>query len=95
VQESLTNVHKHAGGAAATVRLRYAPTEVVVEVANDAPPNGGGGAAAVGATPSSGFGLTGMWERAHALGGTVEAGRRPDGGFRVVAHLPTSQVVSA
>jgi signal transduction histidine kinase len=78
VQEALTNVSRHARARSATVRLRYADDDVTVEVEDD----GVGGAA----TP--GNGITGMRERAAALGGVAEAGPRPGGGFRVVAHLP-------
>src|SRR5690606_27011263 len=56
VQEALTNVLRHAGPATATVRLRYAPTEVAVEVTDT------GRAAAVPAEPG-GFGLAGMRQR--------------------------------
>ena len=81
VQEALTNVTRHARARAVTVRLTQRPDEggLTVEVTDD----GVGGAAAAG------NGITGMQERAAALGGTVEAGPRPGGGFRVLAHLPT------
>ena len=80
VQESLTNVVRHARATAARVVLRYGPGALEVEVTDD------------GATTSAngrGFGLAGMHERAAAVGGTCDAGRAPDGGFRVHAHLPT------
>jgi signal transduction histidine kinase len=79
VQESLTNVGRHARAARATVRLGYRPDALAVEVDDD-----GAGPAEDG----GGFGLTGMAERAEALGGRFEAGRRPGGGFRVGAVLP-------
>ncbi|MGI5213654.1 sensor histidine kinase [Plantactinospora sp. CA-290183] len=82
VQEALTNVLRHAGAAAATVRIGYLPTEVTVEVTD----TGHGGPGAAG--PGAGHGLTGMRERVVALGGHLEAGPRPDGGFRVFARLP-------
>jgi signal transduction histidine kinase len=81
VQESLTNVARHAGaGVRAKVRLRAVDGTLDVEVADDGP-----GAAT--ATPE-GSGLTGMRERAAALGGTFQAGNAPGGGFCVRASLP-------
>ncbi|HZV51470.1 MAG TPA: ATP-binding protein [Candidatus Dormibacteraeota bacterium] len=81
VQESLTNVARHAGpGARAEVRLAVAAGGLEVEVADD----GRGPAGAV----TAGTGLTGMRDRARALGGDLEAGSRPEGGFRVRASLP-------
>jgi signal transduction histidine kinase len=88
VQEALTNVTRHAGRpATATVRLRYGPDELAVEVTDDGP----------GAedTSGTGSGLLGMAERAAALGGHLEAGPRPDGGFRVAARLPVRERVPA
>jgi len=82
VQESLTNVARHAGPARATVHVRYEPREVVVEVTNDGHARSGGNGA-------SGHGIAGMRERAAAVHGTLEAGPRPEGGFRVLAHLPS------
>jgi signal transduction histidine kinase len=109
VQESLTNVLRHARATTATVAIRYEPDEVVLEVADDGPsPDGdtaragghregaggtraGPGGGGPGPGPASGHGLVGMQERATAVGGRLEAGPgpAPDGGFRVVAHLPT------
>jgi len=82
VQESLTNVIRHAGRAAATVSLRHEDGSLVVDVVNESGP--------VPATfgDGAGAGLTGMKERAAALGGSFEAGPRPGGGFRVHAELP-------
>jgi signal transduction histidine kinase len=86
VQESLTNVIKHAGPASAVVRVRYAPGEIVVEVADD----GRGGA--TGPSQNGGHGLVGMRERVGVWGGTLEAGPVPGGGYRVLAHLPYEEV---
>ena len=83
VQEALTNVLKHAGPARASVHVQYAEDRIEVTVADD----GNGAPAAV---PGSGHGLTGMRERAKLLGGALEAGPRPGGGFRVRATLPIS-----
>jgi signal transduction histidine kinase len=80
VQEALTNVTRHARARAVTVRVE-SKDGVTVEITDD----GVGGAA------EAGNGIAGMRERAAALGGTVEAGPRPSGGFRVAAHLPSRQ----
>jgi signal transduction histidine kinase len=79
VQEALTNVRRHAPGASARVRVAYGADGVEVEVDDDGP-----GSVAVVA----GNGLAGMRERAAALGGELETGPGPCGGFRVVARLP-------
>lgn len=86
VQEALTNVHKHAPGAKAEVRLAYREEEVAVLVLNgpsDAAESGTGLR-----LPSGGNGLLGMKERVSALGGGFAAGATRDGGFRVSALLP-------
>ena len=125
LQESLTNVLRHAGQAArATVSLRYEPAALAIRVTDDggqATDNGGHGTddgghgtdeggpgsdeggpgtdgggppdpgrpAGDGAQPArGGHGLTGMAERAAAVGGKVTAGLRPEGGFEVAARLP-------
>ena len=81
VQEALTNVARHAGaGARARVRVARVTRAIEIEVADD-----GRGAPAV---VREGGGLTGMRERATALGGAFEAGSPPGGGFRVRAALP-------
>jgi signal transduction histidine kinase len=81
VQEALTNVLKHAGpGARAEVRLHTDDRGVDIEVLDD-----GRG---VTILTGSGHGIIGMRERALLLGGRLDAGPRPGGGFRVVAHLP-------
>ena len=83
IQESLTNVARHAGRARVTVRVTYDDTNMNVQIDDDgtAPP---GRAAAIG----TGSGITGMRERATALGGNLSAGFRRGGGFRVSARLP-------
>jgi signal transduction histidine kinase len=83
VQEALTNVARHAGpDARARVRLGRRDGVVEVEVRDD------GRGAADPVRP--GGGLTGMRERAAALGGRFEAGGAPSGGFRVWASLPVA-----
>ncbi|MGH8837486.1 MAG: histidine kinase [Actinomycetes bacterium] len=86
VQEALTNVYRHAGAVAATVEIRYAEDELVIQVHNDAGPTGG--AEAGSGLPTTGAGIAGMRERAETLGGELSAGPRPGGGFRVRARLP-------
>ncbi len=83
VQESLTNVARHAGPATATVRLVHGTDGLDIEVRDD-----GGAPAANGSSGGTGSGIAGMRERADALGGRLEAGPRPGGGFAVAAHLP-------
>jgi signal transduction histidine kinase len=80
VQEALTNTVRHSGGSSATVRLCYDPDALTIEVDDD-------GREVQPAPP--GNGVAGMTERARALGGTLDAGPRPGGGFRVLARLPT------
>ena len=81
IQEALTNVTRHAGPATASVLVRYTKDGLTVQVDDDgrgpSSPNGTGG-----------NGLLGMRERVAALGGDLDAGPRPGGGFRVLAHLP-------
>jgi signal transduction histidine kinase len=82
VQEALTNVLRHAGPATAVVRLTYDDDHLSVQVDDD------GHGAPGGWPPAGGNGLPGMRERIAALGGRLEAGPRPAGGFRVLATLP-------
>ncbi len=81
VQESLTNVARHAGAPQATVCLTYGERGLEVEVIDD-----GSGPPVAGA---DGYGIAGMRERVLAAGGRFEAGPRPHGGFRVWAEFPT------
>jgi len=81
VQEALTNAVKHATGAAVDIKISGTPDELRVEVTDT------GGAPAAAAS-GSGRGLTGLRDRLAAYGGTLTAGRRPTGGFRVVAVTP-------
>ncbi|HKU57610.1 MAG TPA: sensor histidine kinase [Gaiellaceae bacterium] len=81
VQEALTNALKHAGEARATVRVRYSPDQLELEVADD-------GAGAPAAVTGGGHGLAGMRERVALYGGRLDAGRRGDRGFTVRVVLP-------
>jgi signal transduction histidine kinase len=83
VQEALTNVRRHAGVDEASVTLTYSPHELGIEVSDAGIGNG----KPDGAT--DGHGLQGMRERAAALGGSLRAGPRPQGGWSVVSVLPT------
>jgi signal transduction histidine kinase len=84
VQESLTNVLRHAGPASASVRVAYEPDRLVIEVIDDGRARGAGD----GGSRGTGHGIAGMRERAQALGGQLEAGKRTGGGFGVRASLP-------
>lgn len=86
IQEGLTNVMRHAGGARATVEVAVAGGEVAVEVGND-----GSGAPTPGSEVGTRSGLAGMSERASALGGSLDAGAQPGGGFRVRAVMPVAR----
>ena len=82
VQEALTNVTRHAGPATAMVRVCYAEQHLAVQVDDD------GTGPPPGPPAGNGRGIIGMRERAAALGGELQAGARPGGGFRVQARLP-------
>jgi signal transduction histidine kinase len=85
VQESLTNVLKHAGPAGrAWVRLHWRPDALELSVLDD----GRGASAAMVEPDGAGQGLLGMNERARLHGGRVDAGPRPGGGFGVHTVLP-------
>jgi signal transduction histidine kinase len=81
VQEALTNALKHAGEAHATVRVRYGPDSLELEIVDDGP-------GAPAPVDSGGHGLAGMRERVALYGGSLDAGRRPTGGFAVRVLLP-------
>jgi signal transduction histidine kinase len=80
VQESLTNVVKHAGASSAAVAISYGAKELTIEVTDD-----GHGPRA---ESDPGYGMVGMTERATALGGRLETGPGTAGGFRVCARIP-------
>lgn len=78
VQEALTNITRHAHAQRAHISISFDATGATIDVADD----GIGGAAIPG------NGTTGMRERVESLGGTLEIGPKPEGGFRVHAHIP-------
>ncbi len=82
VQEALTNVVRHAGARSVSVRLRHLPGAVEVEVVDD------GRSADQGSHAAGGVGLVGMAERVALHDGLLDAGPRPQGGFRVRARFP-------
>ncbi len=102
VQESLTNIIKHAGPTpTVTVEVTVEEDQLVIDIVNsiDAPDTGmadtngtanadGTASTAVTPLPASGFGLLGMRERAASLGGTLQAAAEPPGRYRVTARLP-------
>lgn len=85
VQEALTNVHKHAPGSTATIRVRWEENQLHVEVRNDKPNRS---LRAFRRLPSGGHGLAGLAERALLLDGTFHARSTDDGGFEVRANYP-------
>ncbi|MEP7024362.1 MAG: histidine kinase [Actinomycetota bacterium] len=85
VQEALTNVRKHGGlGASVSVLLRYTDDELGLQITDD-------GLGPAGPGDGGGLGLTGMRERVGMYGGTVDAGPRPAGGYRVSVTLPLTE----
>ncbi|MEE1758090.1 sensor histidine kinase [Streptomyces sp. SP18BB07] len=92
VQEALTNVTKHAPTRTADVHLAYTSKRLRLTISNDSDSSGSdsssGSGSGSGDTPRGGYGLLGMRERAHSVGGRLSVGPRPDGGFEVVADLP-------
>ncbi|MFG2170605.1 sensor histidine kinase [Streptomyces niveus] len=92
VQESLTNARRHAPGTLVTVRVDTADGRLRVEISNTpsaAPPApspvGGRG----------GFGMVGLRERVAAVEGLLEAGRTPEGGWRVVGVFPVLEMAGS
>jgi signal transduction histidine kinase len=100
VQEALTNAIKHAGPAAATVRLHYREDAVVIDVSDNGgrDQRPGRDASSARTRPAgvmgSGRGLLGLGERLSLYGGEFDAGPRPAGGWRVKATLPDVTVAA-
>jgi len=86
IQESLTNVRKHAACARASLHLGYTPEALRLTIEND-----GHGTSGTHAPGPPGHGIIGMRERVAAVGGRLSAGPRPGGGYRVLAELPLSR----
>ncbi|MGW2895341.1 sensor histidine kinase [Streptomyces sp. NPDC001212] len=84
VQESLTNIARHAAADSASVRIDCRPDALTIRVDDD-------GRATPGTAPVPGVGLLGMRERVTALGGRLRAEPRVGGGFTVQAELPVEQ----
>nr|WP_300146173.1 sensor histidine kinase [Propionicimonas sp.] len=85
VQESLTNVVRHAGASGAWVRVQYAPRQLTLTITDDgrgAPPG-----------TAAGTGQIGMQERAAIWDGSLRAGNRPGNGYEVVAVIPRPEEV--
>jgi signal transduction histidine kinase len=80
VQEALTNARRHAPGAAVDVELHYTDDALLLAVRDNGPGPPGG--------ETAGHGLSGMRERAAAVGGELRTGPAPGGGFLVQARLP-------
>jgi signal transduction histidine kinase len=85
IQESLTNVARHAALSTAKLRLAYGLDGLDIEISDDGCPQN---ANSTSSWTGTGNGIAGMRERAVALGGVLDAGPRPLGGFVVTAHLP-------
>jgi signal transduction histidine kinase len=84
VQEALNNARRHGGAERATVEIEEGQTAVRLSIRDD-------GCGFDMAGPRSGFGLTGMWERAELLGGTLEITSAPGQGTAVQATLPVQR----
>ncbi|MGW3248684.1 sensor histidine kinase [Streptomyces sp. NPDC001070] len=84
VQESLTNIARHAAADTASVRIAWRPDTLAIRIDDD-------GTAVPGNAPVPGTGLLGMRERVTALGGRLRAEPRGEGGFTVQAELPVDQ----
>jgi signal transduction histidine kinase len=82
IQEGLTNALKHARAGQAEVLVRYEDGQVELTVSDDGRGGGGG--------DKGGHGLVGMRERVSVYGGELEAGPRPEGGYRLRARLPVA-----
>ncbi|GAA3774876.1 histidine kinase [Plantactinospora mayteni] len=85
VQESLTNIARHAAAETASVRIDYRPDTLAIQIDDD-------GKATPGTALVPGVGLLGMRERVTALGGHLRAEPRSEGGFTVQAELPVDRM---
>ncbi|MGH8891425.1 MAG: sensor histidine kinase [Acidothermaceae bacterium] len=85
VQEALTNAVKHAVGSSIAISIDYVENAVQVDVTDT------GGTSSSSANSGNGRGLNGLRDRLALYGGTLYAGRRPTGGYRVTAEIPVTQ----
>jgi signal transduction histidine kinase len=88
IQESLTNVARHAPGGTVTIHLRYKRDALELHIRDDGPPDHDAPGDPYRPLGGIGSGIAGMRERAAALGGWLDTRRRAGGGFEVTAHLP-------
>ncbi|WP_367124578.1 sensor histidine kinase [Streptomyces phytohabitans] len=86
VRESLTNVHRYATGAHVTIAVTHTDTRVEVVVRNGHPPVTPEATTGLG----TGRGLVGLRERVSLLGGTLDAGPTPVGGYSLTARMPAN-----
>ena len=84
IQEAVTNVVRHAGTGQCQVCIDRQDGQLSIEVTD----SGRGGSGHGGGVAGTGYGITGMRERAALLGGDFSAGPRPGGGFRIAVRLP-------
>ncbi|MGR4878033.1 sensor histidine kinase [Streptomyces sp. LARHCF249] len=84
VQESLTNIARHANAGTVLVHIDYRPDTLAIRIDDD-------GKATPDSAPQPGIGLMGMRERVTALGGRLRAEPRSEGGFTVQAELPVER----
>jgi signal transduction histidine kinase len=97
VQEALTNVVKHAGGATASVLVEYGPDSLVIEVADSGNGSGERVTTPTGSARSSTgvhHGLVGMRERVALFDGTLELRSIPGAGLEICASLPLASMTS-
>ncbi|MCD9875728.1 sensor histidine kinase [Streptomyces guryensis] len=87
VQEALTNTVRHAAGARVRIAVDHVPGAVHIDVSDT------GGTSEAPAGPGGGHGLIGLRERLAVYGGTLQAGERPTGGFRVHAVIPVEELL--
>ncbi len=85
VQEALSNIRKHAGADSVVARLIEAPDELRLEIVDD---GAGFDLAAIQEAEDRGFGIRGMNERAHLLGGRLEICSTPGSGTRIDVVIP-------
>lgn len=83
VREGATNVIRHSGASHCTVKVSSSLADAAVEVVDD-----GAGLGGASVNGNGGHGLAGLAERARSLNGRVEAGARPDGGYRLAVTVP-------